>query len=40
MIQCNPMFGGAGRTRDEVKVFTRFSMAYVEESGDVRLGLV
>lgn len=32
MIQCNPMFGGAGRTRDGVKVFTRFSMAYVEES--------
>lgn len=30
MINCNPLFGGNGRTRDGVKVFTRFSMAYVD----------
>ena len=29
MIECNPLLGGNGRTRDGVKVFTRFSKAWI-----------
>ena len=38
MIECNPLLGGNGRTRDGVKVFTRFSKAWIwNATGEILL---